>query len=312
MLQSPEPLTPPDCDLRDFAFMPLDVLRVRDSDFAAIDDPEAFRCGWLLWCASWHQLPAASLPNDASKLARLAGYGRDVATFEAARGAGGMRGWVLCSDGRLYHPVVAEKALEAWEAKKKQRARTAKATQARLSAAKATGNKGNGSNVTSISTKHVTPNATSDATIDVTITKGQVQGQVRDSTTQEVDSSRTAAREKREVKPPDMPKVGDPPDRWLVLSEKSEIDEKMVRHAVAGGYYLDQAAEMTLEAAKINPARFRGDWQPLIEWLESGHELPAILAAIGAQAARPGYDSTRISSLKYFDGAVRDRKGTAK
>jgi hypothetical protein len=25
-----------------------------------------------------------------------------------------LEGWQLCSDGRLYHPVVAEKALEAW------------------------------------------------------------------------------------------------------------------------------------------------------------------------------------------------------
>lgn len=33
-LQLPEPLTPPDCDLRDFAFMPLDVARLRDSDLA--------------------------------------------------------------------------------------------------------------------------------------------------------------------------------------------------------------------------------------------------------------------------------------
>src|SRR5206468_1546129 len=32
-------------------------------------------------------------------------------------------GWVRCSDGRLYHPVVAEKAREAWEQKLQYRER---------------------------------------------------------------------------------------------------------------------------------------------------------------------------------------------
>ncbi|QHJ01642.1 hypothetical protein GT347_20180 [Xylophilus rhododendri] len=36
--------------------------------------------------------------------------------------SGALRGWVLCSDGRLYHPVVSEKALIAW-AKKEATAR---------------------------------------------------------------------------------------------------------------------------------------------------------------------------------------------
>ena len=29
--EQPAPLTPVDCDLRDFAFMPLDVVRLRDA-----------------------------------------------------------------------------------------------------------------------------------------------------------------------------------------------------------------------------------------------------------------------------------------
>ena len=39
----PDPLTPPDCDLRDFGFMPVDVVRLRDSHAAALPDAEAFR-----------------------------------------------------------------------------------------------------------------------------------------------------------------------------------------------------------------------------------------------------------------------------
>ncbi|MDT1908208.1 DUF1376 domain-containing protein, partial [Acinetobacter baumannii] len=39
----PDPLIDSDVDLRDFAYMPLDVVRFRDSDFTAITDGEAFK-----------------------------------------------------------------------------------------------------------------------------------------------------------------------------------------------------------------------------------------------------------------------------
>lgn len=120
----PAPLVPAEVDLRDFAFMPLDVLRLRDSDLACVEDAEVFRCAVLSWCVSWHQVPAASLPDDDGLLARLLGFGRDVRGWKKVRSAGGMRGWVLCSDGRLYHEVVAEKARDAWNGKLAQRWRT--------------------------------------------------------------------------------------------------------------------------------------------------------------------------------------------
>lgn len=118
----PTPLTPSDCDLRDFAFMPLDVVRLRDSDLAALESPEACWAAVLLWAASWHQIPAASIPDDDRVLANLAGYGRVVKEWQRVR-EGSLRGWVKCSDGRLYHPVVAEKANEAWLGKEEYRAR---------------------------------------------------------------------------------------------------------------------------------------------------------------------------------------------
>lgn len=115
-----KPLTTPDCDLRDFAFMPLDVVRLRDSDISAISSGDEFRCAVLLWCASWHQIPAASIPDDDKVLAQLAGFGRVVKEWLKVRD-GALRGWIKCDDGRLYHPVVAEKANEAWEGKHKYR-----------------------------------------------------------------------------------------------------------------------------------------------------------------------------------------------
>lgn len=119
----PAPLTPPDCDLQDFSFMPLHVARLRDSDLAAEASPEACWYAVLLWAASWHQVPAASLPDNDSILARLLGLGRDVKTFRKHRDAA-LRGFILCDDGRLYHPVVAEQALNSWNAKLQQRWRT--------------------------------------------------------------------------------------------------------------------------------------------------------------------------------------------
>lgn len=111
------PLVSAEVDLRDFQFMPLDVVRLRDSDLASRVSGEEFRAAVLLSCAAWHQKPAASLPDDDVVLSSLAGFGRVVREWQAVR-EGALRGRVKCSDGRLYHPVVAEKANEAWAKRK--------------------------------------------------------------------------------------------------------------------------------------------------------------------------------------------------
>lgn len=119
----PEPLTPADCDLRDFQFMPLDCGRLRDSKLVSHVPPAQCFFAVILWCASWHQIPAASLPDDDIELARLAGFGFVVKEWKKVR-AGALYGWIKCADGRLYHPVVAEKARDAWHAKHEQRWRS--------------------------------------------------------------------------------------------------------------------------------------------------------------------------------------------
>jgi hypothetical protein len=124
MNQPANPLPPPPIsacvDLQDFQFLPLDVLRLRDSMLAVEASGDEFRAAVLLWCVSWHQVPAASLPNSEQALAAYAGYGRDPKGWKKVR-AGALRGFLLCDDGRLYHPVLAEKAAEAWEGKLKRR-----------------------------------------------------------------------------------------------------------------------------------------------------------------------------------------------
>lgn len=109
----PDPITPIECDLRGLPFMPLDVARLRDSDLAIEATGDEFRAAVLLWCASWNQVPAGSLPNSDAALATYAGYGRDIKGWKKVK-TGALRGFVECADGRLYHPVVCEKALEAW------------------------------------------------------------------------------------------------------------------------------------------------------------------------------------------------------
>lgn len=106
----PAPLTSPDCDLRGLPYMPLEVQRLRDSDLALISTGDEFKAAMLLFCASWGQVPAGSVPSDDRILAKLAGT--DLSTWAQVKVVA-LRGWVECSDGRLYHPLVSEKAMEA-------------------------------------------------------------------------------------------------------------------------------------------------------------------------------------------------------
>lgn len=127
----PAPLVPAEIDLRDFGFMPLDVQRLVTSEtwIDAIDDPRIGHAAMSLWCEAWHQVPCGSLPDNDKVLYRLS-MCPNPKEWQRVRERV-MAGWMKCSDGRLYHAVVAEKARESWEKKIAQRARTAAATEAR-------------------------------------------------------------------------------------------------------------------------------------------------------------------------------------
>ncbi len=124
------PPVPADLDLRDFPFMPLEVMRLIDSDLNALASGEEFKAAVILWCKAWHQVPAASLPDDDRLLAHLCGFGKDVRGWRKVR-VMALRGFEKCEDGRLYHALIAEKAIEAGKAKAAQRQRTEAATLAR-------------------------------------------------------------------------------------------------------------------------------------------------------------------------------------
>lgn len=109
------PPVPADLDLRDFEYLPLKVVRLLRSELIITGSDFEAKFGLMSWCLAWHEVPTGSLPNKNDVLADYFGFGRgsrNVQKWMRAREKGALRDWVLCSDGRLYHPVVCEVALE--------------------------------------------------------------------------------------------------------------------------------------------------------------------------------------------------------
>lgn len=169
MNERPDPPVAFAVDLRDFPFTPIFRSRLFGSSFHARVSDAEWRAGVTLWLKSWDQVPAGSLPDDDVDLCRLAELGRDVKVWRKLR-QGALHGWFTCSDGRLYHKVVAEGVNEAWQRKQEQRDRTEKARAAKL--AKKLAQSG-GASVTD----PVTDGVTGSVTDTVTGSKGQGQGQ---------------------------------------------------------------------------------------------------------------------------------------
>lgn len=108
------PLTPPECDISDWPAMMLDVARLQKSRAWLICKSKPHLAFYMfnLWMEAWQDVPAASLENDDEVLADKARC-RDVQHWLEIK-TDVLRGFVVCSDGRLYHEVIAIKALEAW------------------------------------------------------------------------------------------------------------------------------------------------------------------------------------------------------
>lgn len=125
MPDTPEPLVPADVDLRGLDYMPLFGNHLFGSRFNSTLDDSAWRAGVTLWWAAWNQQPAGSLPNDDPSLAQLSGIGREgMKTWRRVKEAA-LHGFVLCSDGRLYHPFLCKQVLVAWDKRMKERHRKA-------------------------------------------------------------------------------------------------------------------------------------------------------------------------------------------
>ena len=132
----PAPPVPENADVRSMPFTPMYRARLFGSAFHSKVSDAGWRAGVTLWLKSWDQAPPGSLPDDDTELCRLAELGRDLKTWRKLRSEA-LWGWFKCSDGRLYHEVVAEGVNQAWQSVIKRRDRTEAARTARLSQNKA-------------------------------------------------------------------------------------------------------------------------------------------------------------------------------
>lgn len=104
----PAPLVPPDADLRHFPAMYLDIISLQNSETWALADGWQAKACMNLWMRAWHQVPAGSIPKDERILASWAG----VPDWQHVREIA-LRGFVECSDGRLYHRTICEQVIKA-------------------------------------------------------------------------------------------------------------------------------------------------------------------------------------------------------
>ncbi|MFZ0692547.1 MAG: DUF1376 domain-containing protein [Alphaproteobacteria bacterium] len=109
----PAPLVPQEVDLAKLDGFMLDTIRLLGSELWALATGDEFKAAMALWCRAWQQVPAASLPDDDRILASFAGYGRGGKAWQRVKSTA-LRGFIKCSDGRLYHRVLAKDAVKAW------------------------------------------------------------------------------------------------------------------------------------------------------------------------------------------------------
>jgi hypothetical protein len=110
------------------AFM-LDAQALLTSDLMMLSSPAEFKAAIRLWCWAWYnQEPAASLPDNDIELAAYANV--PLAAWKKMRPMA-LRGFVECSDGRLYHPILSADANRLHEKRVANEKRTEAATRKR-------------------------------------------------------------------------------------------------------------------------------------------------------------------------------------
>ncbi len=164
----PDPLVPPEVDIRNLPSFVLNTERLMASELWALSSGDEFKAAVALWCRAWKQTPAASLPSDERVLASWAGV--PFVRWKRLR-AMAMRGFVLCSDDRYYHRTLADAALYAWDRKKQFQARSAKANAVRW------GSNGDASSIQQASNKDATGILNRPKGKERNINRGPSQGQ---------------------------------------------------------------------------------------------------------------------------------------
>ena len=117
-----EPPFPPDTRAKGWR-LEIDHERIDQSDTWALAKPEVRPWLLMLWLVAWKQTPCGSLPVGDDLIAARIGMPR--ASFAKHRDVL-MRGWWEATDGRQYHDVLAQRAIEMLDARAKNSARAAK------------------------------------------------------------------------------------------------------------------------------------------------------------------------------------------
>jgi hypothetical protein len=111
--QLPAPLTPPDADLTAFEWAEFNSHRMQRSDLWIDSTGDEFKAWFALWMYAQHEKPAGTLPNNDRRLSRTVATA-GVMDWQSVKPMA-LHGWVLCSDDRYHHPVVAEAVIRAWD-----------------------------------------------------------------------------------------------------------------------------------------------------------------------------------------------------
>jgi len=342
----PAPPVPADANMKGYPAFLLDTDALVESDLTINETAETFKISVLSWCLAWKQIPAGSLPNDDRKLAWMFRFGSDaeaIAKWKAARAAGALYKWYEASDGRLYHPVVASKVLDAIATRAAQKNRTAAARAHRYNGSTPPGGKPldiveKGISVTENATENVTGNVTGSVRplsrvsgLSVTSSNMNLKKKEEEDSLSQTQYSVCARGEGVQPKgadhtplpepipepaprpPPSppplrgyMPCRSSPPRHWIVLAgAETMLDDSPHKGGVVAGVFLHEAAELVCQAARIEDPDWRCDWRPLKAWLVDGFDLTRhILPAIEWKAKREDYEPVR--SLMAFDGLIRN------
>jgi hypothetical protein len=124
------PPVPSDCSMKGLSYIPLEIDRLKRSRSWARAGRIPYLGYYLInqWTAAWQQVPAGSLEDDDDVLCAAAQCPTELWADVRDEVLGG---WLRCSDGRLYHPVICELATGVWQSRQAYRDGTARARAAK-------------------------------------------------------------------------------------------------------------------------------------------------------------------------------------
>lgn len=259
--KAPRPPVPPRLDVRAYPRMPLDVVKLKNSDLWAIATPEEFRAAFALWMAAWHQVPAGSLPNDERLLAHMSEARAD---WKNVRNVA-LHKFELCSDGRLYHQTVCETAaLTEAAVEKYRRAGKASAAKRKLGQQR----------TSDVGTSP--PERSNDVTNDVTNDDATSLQQGEESRVEE-------SKERKKSTARATNGSGSEKDHTTTTTPMAEAK---------------RIGDRLCEIAQIRD--YLGSYQTIRGWLDKGIPEQIILDTVAEVAGRDNYDADSIGGPAYF------------